>query len=387
MNEFDFLQPINPDLIAEISKLHQATLGRNTIFHSEEQGVPELEDMKIAVFGVLETRRDLRGAQNFNLESVRRELYNLFPGNWSRQLADLGDIQSGETVEDTYFAVKQLISKLVKANVIPVMLGGSQDLLYAQYRSYDDIGGMVNLVNIDAQFDLGNSEEALSNKSYLGRIVMEAPYKLFNFSNLGYQTYFNSQEEIDLIEKLYFDAYRLGTVSNDVSSVEPVMRDADIVGLDINSLSSETIDLQTASPNGFSGREICTLARYAGISDRLSSFGIFQLHDLADSKNSYILVAQIIWYFIEGINYRKHEGAPSQKQDLLKYSVPIDEDTLIFYKSQLSERWWIEIPYSSRLNNKLENYTLLPCTHQDYLEACNQNIPERWWKTRRKNEL
>lgn len=387
MNEFDFLQPINPDLIAEISKLHQATLGRNTLFHSEEQGVPALADMKIALFGVLETRRDLRGEQNFNLDAVRRELYNLFPGNWSHQLVDLGDIMPGETVEDTYFAVKELISALVKADVIPIMLGGSQDLLYAQYRSYDDIGGMVNLVNIDAQFDLGNSEEAISNKSYVGRIVVEEPYKLFNFSNLGYQTYFNPQEEIDLIEKLYFDAYRLGTVTNDISLVEPVMRDADIVGLDINSLSSEAIALQTASPNGFSGREICALARYAGISDRLSSFGIFQLQDLAESKNSCTLIAQIIWYFIEGVNYRKHEGSLSQKQDLLKYSVPIDEDTLIFYKSQLSERWWVEIPYSSNLNNKLENYTLLPCTPQDYLEACNQNIPARWWKARRKNEL
>jgi hypothetical protein len=43
---------------------------------------------------------------------------------------------------------------------------------------------------------------------YLTKIIDE-PNNLFNYCNIGYQTYYNSQEEIDLIEKLFFDAYRL----------------------------------------------------------------------------------------------------------------------------------------------------------------------------------
>src|SRR5690606_32434424 len=104
---------------------------------------------------------------------------------------------------------------------------GSQDLAYSQYRAYDNIAQMVNLVNIDACFDLGDAEKGFTNKSYVSKMILEQPYNLFNYSNLGYQTYFNAQEEIDLIEKLYFDAYRLGDISVQMELVEPVMRDAD----------------------------------------------------------------------------------------------------------------------------------------------------------------
>ena len=76
---------------------------------------------------------------------------------------------------------------------------------------------------------LGDSAKPIKNNSFIGKIILDQPYNLFNYSAIGYQTYFNSQEEIDLMEKLYFEAYRLGEVSNDITLVEPVMRDANIV--------------------------------------------------------------------------------------------------------------------------------------------------------------
>src|SRR5690606_522835 len=131
----------------------------------------------------------------------------------------------GESVEDTYYALQSVISQLLKQKVIPVILGGSQDLLYAQYRAYDRREQMVNLVNIDNRFDLGDAEKPINNRSYVGKIVVNKPYNLFNYSNIGYQTYFNSQDEIELMDRLFFDAYRLGEVSGKMAVVEPVMRD------------------------------------------------------------------------------------------------------------------------------------------------------------------
>ena len=79
----------------------------------------------------------------------------------------------------------------------------------------------------------GNRLHTLKNNSYLGKIILEEPYNLFNYSVLGYQTYYNSQEERDLLERLYFEGYRIGDVSSDISLVEPIMRDAHIVSLDL----------------------------------------------------------------------------------------------------------------------------------------------------------
>ena len=53
--------------------------------------------------------------------------------------------------------------------------------------------------------------------NYLHYIVMDKPNNLFNYSNIGFQTFFNSQEEIDLMDKLFFEAYRLGEVTNDLT--------------------------------------------------------------------------------------------------------------------------------------------------------------------------
>ena len=79
------------------------------------------------------------------------------------------------------------------------------------------------------------------------------------------------------MQKLYFEAYRLGELSNNIQNVEPVLRDANIVTLDLKSVrSSEVSTKQKFSPNGFSGKEICAISRYAGISNKVSSFGVYE---------------------------------------------------------------------------------------------------------------
>ena len=255
-------------------------------------------------------------------------------------------------------------------------------MTYALYRGYDDLEQMVNLVSIDNKFDFGKESEAVSATSYLTKIIIEEPNNLFNFSNVGFQTYFNSQEEIDLIDKLFFDGYRLGDVSNNIALAEPVFRDADIVSIDLTSVkSSDSGNFTSFTPNGFNGKEICALSRYSGISDKVSLLGIFN-HD--NSKQESVLIAQIIWYFIEGFHYRSNEYPFGSKENYIKYIIPL-EDELIFYKSNKTDRWWIEIPFISNGNNKLKKSTLLPCSYDEYLAACNQEIPERWWKAQRKN--
>jgi hypothetical protein len=100
-----------------------------------------------------------------------------------------------------------------------------------------------------------------------------------------------------------------------------------------------------------------------------------------------VLTAQVIWYFIEGYHYRSNEYPFGSREHYIKYIVPMEDEELVFYKSNKSDRWWIEIPFIATGNNKLKKNTLLPCSHEEYLAACNQELPERWWKAQRKNCL
>ena len=98
-----------------------------------------------------------------------------------------------------------------------------------------------------------------------------------------------------------------------------------------------------------------------------------------------MLIAQILWYFIEGVDCRIIDNDFKNISNFQKFTVVVEKYELIFYKSIKTSRWWIEIPSSSKKNTKLKEYTLLPCTHEDYQGANNGVIPERWYKAHKKN--
>ena len=384
MNQ-DFFTPIDDSLALRLASHSSACLGKKIKIHSHQEGFPDLENVQIAIFGVNEDRNS---QNNFgcgeDLFIVREKFYQLFPGKWHTNIADLGTIEKGNQVSDTYFAVKEMITFLLKNNIIPIIIGGGQDITYVNYRAYDALEQSVNITAVDSRFDLGNLEEELTSQSYLSKIIMQEPNNLFNYCNVGYQTYFNSQEEISLLDNLFFDTYRLGEAKV-LENIEPAFRNADIVSIDIGAVrQSEAPANNNSSPNGFYGEEICAISRYAGISDKVSSFGIYEYNSKHDNNDQTAhLIAQMIWYFIEGVNFRVKDYPFSDKENYQKFTVLLEEDEpLLFYKSNKSGRWWIEINILS--NNKYKRHALIPCTYKDYKDATKQLIPEKWYKAMRK---
>lgn len=384
--DYSFLTPVQDRLIDQLALQHSQVIGQTLRIHTTALE-PDLEGVKMAIVGVLESRNSIDSiGENFQIIGIRKAFYKLFPGNWTHDIADLGDIQKGETVEDTYFALIQVVSSLIEKKIIPIIIGGSQDLTYANYRAYDKISSMINIVNIDKSFDLGDSSKPITNESYLGKIILEQPYNLFNYTVLGFQTYFNSQEEIDLMEKLYFESYRLGAIIPKISVVEPVLRDADLVTLDINSVESSNVSIkQKYSPNGFNGREICAISRYAGISNKVTSFGVYEYNPSQDDEATAMLIAQVIWYFVEGVNCRIKDDDFKDLSSYLKFTVLVESEELVFFKSKKTDRWWIEIPFLEYSNTKSKQHPLLACTYEDYVSASSGVIPERWYKAYKKN--
>lgn len=382
----DFLSPVSEKVLAHSIMQAPDSLGRKILIHSAQDGFPDLEEVSVVIIGVKEGRKAIN---NFgcgeDLSRIRKNFYELFTGDWNVTIADLGDIEEGNTVRDTYFAVSEVVAALVKKNIVVVLLGGSQDVTYANYRAYDTLEQTINLVSVDSHFDLGSLEDELNSKSFLSKIIMEEPNNLFNYSNIGYQTYYNSQEEIKLLQNLYFDTFRLGEVIRSVDLVEPILRDADVVSIDIGSVRQGDAPANTnANPNGFFGDQLCAIARYAGISDKVTSFGVYEYNSVLDVNNQTSkLIAQALWYFIEGINYRAKDYPYSTKESYQKFSVVLeDDDPINFYKSDKSGRWWMEINLIT--DNKYKRHALIPCAYQDYLKAIEQKIPERWYKAQQK---
>jgi hypothetical protein len=378
----ELLVPIENEALIGMTLSPKQVLGKNIKLHTESSGLPELQGLNIAIVGLHEYRNSFFANTQYELNAFRKEFYGLYPGNWSLNIADLGDLPNGSNVEDTYFAIKEIGYHLKQMNIIPIFIGGSHDMIFPLYQIFQDFNQLVNMVSVDRSFDFSQEDELISGRSYMSRIIMDKPNVLFNYTNLGFQNYCCATEEKDLMSKLFFDSVRLGEVLDSVSISEPVLRDADIVSMDMKCLSWQaTADPLKGNPNGIDSRVICALTRYAGISDRVSFLGI---HELPSTPMMDQLLAQMVWYFIEGYSLRFDEYPIAVNQGFIKYSVQLSDQTMVFYKSEKSQRWWLELTNDSHLNNKTKKAALLACTEKDYESALHDHIPKRWYNAVRR---
>lgn len=383
-----YFKPLDQFKFTSQSEDSKSHLGNAIDKFVEEDKFPDWSEAHIAIIGVPEQRGAINNkgcakAPDF----VRAKLFELRQQKYPYKIVDLGNLVTGHSLNDTYAALGGIMAELLKCGVIPLIIGGSQDLTFAQYNAYQLLEQTVNITSVDAYFDLGTTEEKIHSHSYVGKIILQEPNFLFNFSNIGYQTYFVGYDQVDLMEKLFFDAYRLGQVRKDMEEVEPIIRNADIVSFDITAIrNSDAPGNGKASPNGFYGEEACQIARYAGISDKLTSIGFYEVNpDLDKNGQTAHLTAQMIWYFIEGFYNRKKDLPLVNKAAFTKYRVALkdSEQEIVFFKSQKSERWWMEVPYPSN-KARYQRHHLVPCSYKDYEVACNQELPERWWQALQK---
>ena len=247
---------------------------------------------------------------------------------------------------------------------------------------------IVNLVAVDHRLDFGEAGSSFTSTNYLNKIVLHQPNYLFNFSNIGHQRYLVEKDLIELMDKMYFDLYRLGEVNGSVVEAEPAVRNADIMSFDISAVRhADAPGTEASGPNGLYSEHACQLARYAGMSDKLSSFGIYEYNPELDPRGvTAHLIAQMIWCFLEGITLRKGEYPIGSKEEFTKYIVDLStsEHQLVFYKSARSDRWWMDVPYPAGTKNKYERHHLVPCTYAEYQMATQDDMPHRWWKTYQK---
>jgi len=362
------------------------TLGDSTSFYTHGKDFPSLEGKQVALFGVLDDPGHARPRACVKApDAIRAELYQLHQPASPVHLVDLGDIQAGATAADTQHAVAETLAELMRLNIVPVLLGGGQGHTFSQYLAYEKLERTANLACIDSRFDLGDPGQALADTSYLSHIVLRQPNYLFNYSNLGYQTYFVDQPGIELMERLLFDTHRLGELRQGIADAEPVLRNADTLSVDMSAIRRADAPGSTRpGPNGFAGDEACQLMRYAGVSEKVTSVGIYELDPDRDTEGiTAQLAAQMVWCFLDGFRSRTNDLPWLDRKRFTRFRIPIrgHEQELVFFKSSVSDRWWMDVPYKAEQEARFERHHLVPCSYSDYQAACREEVPDRWWRT------
>lgn len=379
-----YFDPVDFGAIGFTEDYYDPLMLINNVCFFHPEGSIDWKGVKFAVIGVPESRNAYRNNScSLAPDEIRSQFYQLYRWDEEVKIVDMGNLILGKTVEDTYEVLSDIIAHLLESNIIPIILGGSNDLAYANYKAYTKLEQIVNIVAVDSRFDLGSAEEEIRADRYLNRIVMEMPNYLLNYSNVGYQTYLNSSDNIDLMNQLFFETYRVGIMRKDMEEIEPIVRNAEMMSIDISAVRrSDAPGNPNASANGFYGEEICQVARFAGMSDRLSSFGIYEYDPTLDTSfQTAQLISHIIWYFVEGYTHRQSDNAFKDKNSYTRYSVTVSEavDDLEFYCSKKTGRWWVVVPVIN-IKKNLEHKYFLPCSRKDYEIACKDKISDRWWR-------
>jgi formiminoglutamase len=375
-----FFSPIDEQLIDDVESISSFVKSINV----NSGQMPELKGHDLALIGLLENRgAGENSGVDMGADEIRKKLYKLKKSSSSYKIIDLGNLNNGPDLQETYGRIQEVCEYLIRKNVLPVLFGGSQDLDYGQFLGYSGLDKLISVLNVDALLDL--EEDVSDNKRHLHKLLVHEPNFLFNYSHLAYQSYLIETAAIDVLERLYFETYRVGLLRGIMEDMEPVIREADMLTFDVTAVkSSDAPGNIDAQPFGLTGEEACQICWYAGLNDKLSSAGFYEYNPALDDENKKTasVMATMIWYFIEGFYHRKNEGEFSSN-DYLRYVVDMpggQPASISFYKSKLSEKWWLEVP-TGKDKTVYGRNCLVPCSYSDYQLANKGEIPERFVNT------
>jgi len=343
--------------------------------------MPDYKGSHIALIGVNETRGAGHHPGPLSApDEVRKKLYQLKKGTGAYRIVDLGNLNPGIDLDESYVRLSEVCRILLESNVLPIIIGGAHDLDYGQYWAYERFEKLVSLLNIDAFLDLEDKHGVSPDRRHIHKILLHEPNYLLSYTHLAYQSYLIDPSSIGVLEKLYFEAFRVGQMRTNLTEMEPAIRQADLLTFDVTAIrSADAPGSDRSQPFGLSGEDACQICWYAGMNEKLSSIGLYGYSPDFDDvhKKTASVLATMAWYFIEGYYHRKNEQN-FRTNDFTKFTVsmPVEPETLTFYKSKFTERWWMEIPKAGK--STYARNSIVPCSYNDYLTATQGDVPDRY---------
>jgi arginase family enzyme len=373
-NLADFLEPLNLDQLSHDEGYREGQIGRHILVWQQE--FPDLSETDIVLVGCGEERGGGMGRADLTgPNAIRHQFFSLFHWHKGVTLADVGNVRTGATLSDTYAALKTVVSELVEAGKTVVIIGGTHDLTLAQYDAYRHLNRTIEATGIDSLINL-SMDSPRKSESFLMDMLTGEPNFIRHYNHIGFQSYYVHPHMLETMDKLRFDCFRLGVVRERIEEMEPVIRNSQMVSLDIAALSHAAAPSNYVSPNGLSGEDACTLMRFAGMSPVLNTLGIYGYEVGNDVQQlTAKQAAQMIWYFTEGRGRGLDEAKLADRESFLEFHTVFAEVDTVFMQSKRTGRWWMQLPSKK----------YIACSYQDYLMASSNEIPERWLRAQERN--
>ena len=318
----------------------------------------EIKENSIVLLFVSDYRGANGDAESQDFTGIRREFYKLSQLDFDIPIIDLGDLVSGKTPQDSHYILQEVLSVCHQKGAIPVIVGGSNDLAFSLFSALNYHQQDINYTQISNLVSLKQDEE-IHEWTFLSKILGSKNFSVKNYHHLGYQKHLNEMDSVNLIKEVQFDIIRLAEMMNSTEKTEPYFRKADLVTINCDAIEtfSEAFSMNP-QVNGLNRREICAYMKEIGLSEKLKSVGIFNYNIYSDSQLNHQLLAQMIWYLIEGINIQKSH--PKEKS-YETFFVLINDEQYAFKRDVFNNLWYFGE------DENIDN--CIPCSRSDFDEA------------------
>ena len=374
-NLIDFLLPVSLAELSDDQLYQDGQIGKSIVAYENE--FPEIFDADIILVGSSEQRGS--GKNNNQTitaaDAVRRQFYQLYYWHTDIKIADIGNIKTGASLQDSYAAVKTVLSELLNEKKTIILIGASHDLTLPQYEAYCQNKQIIEISCVDALMDL-NISSSLRCDNFLMELLTSEPNYVRHYNHIGFQSFYVHPNMLETMDKLRFDCYRVGNVKESMDEMEPVIRNCQMLSFDISAIAHAYAPANTVSPNGFNGEESCLLMRYAGLSPNINSIGIYGYDPEKDTASlTAKQISHMIWYLLDGRSRGRREAKLEEKESFNEYHMAFAEVQTVFLQSKKTGRWWMQLP----------DKKFIACSYKDYLLASSNEIPERWLRAQERS--
>lgn len=333
----------------------------HTVAHLLKQPPDTLKKVQVALVGVQEKAAN----------TVRTHLWGTANAFEANSVADLGNLRKADA---NY--LMPVLYELLSSGIVPILIGGNDEHGKAQFLAYQELKNLLHVGIVDQLPRFG--EHTAGHAEVYHSLLYPRHPLLFQLTLLGLQAHQLPPATVQWLNKEQVEWMRLGRSRTSLEDTEPLLRDLDMLAFHLGAIrASDAPAVANASPSGYLTEEACQLARYAGMSDKVTSFGVYGFQPNLDSNgHTAQVVSQLVWYFLDGYFNRKGDF-PLSTRHLTEYVVELPQYQyhLTFWKSTKSGRWWFQVP--TPVKRKQQRHRLVACSYQDYQAACREELPER----------
>lgn len=261
-----------------------------------------------------------RVGARFAPPKIKKEFYKLAKREKSFKnikIIDYGNIVPiDKNVKKTHERVTKVLKKIIKNNVIPIVIGGGHDISFGSVKAAARIYKKIGEINIDAHFDVRPVVD--------GKITSGTPFRRLleggflngkNFVELGVHSPKNLKEHYQyivnkkgtLIKLNFINKAGIEKALNKAFKIAKKNTNAIIFDIDIDAIQKRFAPGCSApSVKGFTKDQILQAAFVAGKNKSVKLFNLMEVSPVYDIHNKTVkLAAKLILSFINGVNQRK----------------------------------------------------------------------------------